>query len=456
MALRRRPSLPRGGRDRFRGASHRPLLLLLTLLLLVPACQSDDDELLKPGEVASNIITAFYVPSDEFEGHEIEMDGAAKDTEWGGRTDTARPYIHVRLTSEDGAGDPGAPVYASVKAVYTDTDIFFLFRWVDDSPDMWKDALYYVGPDLIDSVGLQPGLLDESSWARETMFYPRQDEDRFTVAFDMEPTGDALGTFREQGCLVACHLNQTPAFGTPTYGRLDVWQWLACRTNQVRRTYTPTDDANFPAFAIPGYLDDYVVDPVGGLAPDPGLSCWFPNTLSGSNRPRWIYRPADDPFNKPADPDNCLNDFYEDCRVNNGLGLYYLWREDIERIPLESAASDTINSAVPGRDARKWMYGDIVTAFYYTYPTESRADVRGKAVFDQKAGVWTLEVGRPLRTSDTINDVQFTGAAGSEFVFTLAIANNSADRHWGSGPQVLRFGPKTRVPAGASGNGDGR
>ena len=68
---------------------------------------------------------------------------------------------------------------------------------------------------------------------------------------------------------------------------------------------------------------------------------------------------------------------------------------------------------------------------------------------------------RPLRTDDAFNDVQFVAQPDSveifpDVVFAVAVANNSATRHWGSGPQVLRFGPKPQVPAGAPGNGDGR
>jgi hypothetical protein len=466
MAMRRRPSRPSVGRNPFRGALVLPLLLLLASLLLIPACQSDDDKLLKPGSVACNIVTAFYIPGSQFTGHEILMDGEAKDKEWGGPRDLDRPYSQIRLTSQNGAGDPGEPIYLAMKAVYTDTDIFFLFRWVDRVPNVMKDALCYVGPDLTDSTGIQDVLMAESSWARETPLYARQDEDRLSLAFEMEPTDDALGAFRDQGCLVACHLNQSPSFGRPAHGRLDVWQWLACRTNQVRNKYIETDNGNFPVFGIPGYLDDYSADPVGGLVPDPGRSCWFPNTREGSNRPLWVYRPNDDPFYKPTNPNSCFSQFGEDCRVNNGLSLFYLWRDNVERIPPEFSAADTVNWATlpPGKPEHKWRPGnratftlpDRVSAFYFTYPSESRADVRGKAVFDEKVGIWTLEVARPLRTGDGFNDVQFTGEAGSEVVFAAAVADNSAQRHWGSGPQVLRFGSKTRVPTGASGNGDGR
>jgi hypothetical protein len=455
MAMRRTPSLPGFGRAPFRGALV-PLLLLLALSLLVPGCQKDDDKLLKPGSVADNVVTAVYIPPDLFHGNEVKMDGDAKDREWGGPLDSARPYTQVRLTSEDGAGEPGDPIYVSMKAVYTDTDIFLLLRWADTKADAMKDPLYYVGPDLTDSTGCQNLLVAESSWSRTYRNLPAQDEDRLTLAFEMEPTGDNLGTYREQGCLVACHPNQNPQFGRPGYGRLDVWEWLACRTNLARNKYTDFDNADFPVYGIPGYLDDLSADPDGGLVPDPGRPCWLPNTFPGSNRPRWIYRLKDDPFSKPLDPNNCFSAFGEKCRINNGLPNYYIWREDIERIPDEFTRCDSMNAAVlpQGKDPRKWRPGDAVSAYFYTYPEGSRADLRGKGVYDDKTGLWTMEMARPLRTADAYNDLQFTGEPGTEFVFTVAVADNSARRHWGSGPQVLRFGSKARVSASAPGNGE--
>jgi hypothetical protein len=462
MAMRWTPSLPHAGRKWCRGLLAGPLLWLLALSLLSQACQKDDDKLLKPGQVVSNIVTAFYVPPEQFRGNEIKMDGEAKDKEWGGPLDVDRPFTLIRLTSADGAGDPGEPIYLSMKAVYTETDVFFLFQWADRTPDEMKDPLYYVGPDLTARTGRQDIIVAESSWSRSPVPpIPGQlqaDEDRLTLALEMEPTGDDLGTFRQQGCQVACHASQRPVFGRPGYGRLDVWQWLASRTNVLRNKYTPTDNGNFPVFGIPGYLDDFSADPVGGLVPDPGRSGWLPNTAYGSNRPRWIYRPRDDPFYKPQNPSACFSDFGEDCRVNNGLPVFYLWRNDLERNPGELSPIDTTNAAVlpAGREPRAWRQNDRVTAFYYTYPNGSRADVRGKATYDAKTRIWTLEAARRLRTDDAFNDVQFAGGAGSEVAFAAAIADNSASRHWGSGPQVLRFGPKTRVHALASGNGVGR
>jgi hypothetical protein len=175
MAMRRTPSLPGSGRAPFRGAPVSLCLLLLSLSLLVPACQKDDDKLLKPGSVASNLVTAVYIPPNEFHGNEIKMDGEAKDREWGGPLDIDRPYTQIRLTSADGTGDPGEPIYCSMKAVYTDTDVYFLLRWRDDAPNAMKDALQYIGPDLTARTGRQEILTQESSWARSSLRYDQED-----------------------------------------------------------------------------------------------------------------------------------------------------------------------------------------------------------------------------------------------------------------------------------------
>lgn len=434
------------------GRGDSPVAHALWVLLLVflglsawSGCQKDDDDILRPGDVQTNVVTALYVPSDLLLTRPIEINGEITDLEWAWSAEW--PYAQIQLTSEEGNGDPGEPIYVSMKAIYTETDIFLLLRWADDSADQRKNPFIYVGPDLPDSL-LEPQapcaavLEEESAWVISD-----EDEDRIILAWEMAGgAGDTYGSYREQGCQIACHPGSVPGFGKTGYGRLDVWQWLACRTDPLRNLYIPLDNANFPLYGVPGYLDDYSADPVAGLVPDPGRSGWQSNSRgTGSRVPRWIYRTATDPFYRPGDPNNCFSAFGERCRENNGLGQYYIWREDITRVPPEFSQCDVLNEAVlpVGSESRVWERGDAVSAYFYVYPTESRADVRGKAAFVD--GIWTLEVGRPLQTADLANDVHFSGAPGEQVVFTLAVADNSGSRHWGSRPQVLQFGPKCDV-----------
>jgi hypothetical protein len=438
------------------------VVLVLMLGCLLASCQKDT--LLKPGAVQTDVITATYIHPVVFNFFPIEIDGKIKDTEWGGPLDTTRPYTNIRLSAEEGAGFPGDPIYLAMKAAYTDTDLFLLFVWPDPAPDEMKDALHYIGPDLSclpercpdlrdnnNPKGF-PSLVSDASWTQNYLGL-KWDEDRLYLAFEMSPARDDRGAFDVQGCQVACHPGQQPQFGRLTEGRLDVWQWLAARTNHTRDLYVITDNPAFPKFGIPAFLEDGYADPTKGLSPDPGKPTWYQNWESGSTVPLYVYRPADDGLLRP----NSHNRFLEVGHPNNLLPYYYIWREnllDLVSIPRFSAL-DSVNYAVlpQGQEARKWRPGtgalardDAVGGYFYSYPSGSRADVRGKAVWSD--GFWTLEVARPLNTGDTVNDVTFRFGGTptnpeppADVVFTAGVADNSSDVHWGSVPQILRFGP---------------
>jgi hypothetical protein len=406
-------------------------------------CQNTDD-LLKPQDNSATLLHARYRSPDAFQENPIQLDGQAIDREWGGVT---VPYHNVRVSGENGAGQVGAPQFVSMKAVYTDRDVFFLIRWSDLTVDDLKDAMLYVGPPIDDEgPGCQPVLESESSWIRNPggVF----DEDRMALAFEVDSVGNAVGTFSEIGCRSACHVGQTPAFGQPDYGRLDIWQWLAARTNPARDLFDPNDNPNNALYGISGYLDDLHADSGVGLIPDPGTPAFRPNFQEGGDVPLYIYRAIDDPFSNPADPARCFNRFGERCRRNNGVSASYVWREDIDAIFPPFGACDTVyQTPLPaGTEPHKWRPpdylflgspGDLVSGWYLTYPSGSRADVHGTALWEN--GIWTLEIGRRLNTGDAIHDVRFAPSSGGSYAFTLAIMDNSSTDQLGSEPQILVF-----------------
>jgi hypothetical protein len=462
-------------------------------VLFAGACSEDLPQ--KPDQTITDEVEAYYQSPEDFGNSPIELNGEALDREWGGPLQEGRSYSQIRLSAENGSGDPGPPLYVSMKAVYTERDLFLLLRWPDDEPDEFFDRLTYVGPSFPRfEIRCGPEYAD-TSIVRDTLavpspgydevvdcpgsdgdcdtFYVREsveidpcdtvrvrgcqdvlvapdswilsgDEDRIVIAFEMQATGDGLGEFKNQGCLVACHVNETPNFGRPAYGRLDIWQWLGSRTNPVRDLYISTDNPSFPLYGTPGYLDDMVADPSTGLVPDPGLGTFSPNHAPDSAVPYWIYRCEDDPLCEPQEPTTCTNVFGERCKINNGLSLNFVWRENrqFERF-VRFSRCDTLNRTPPplGTEPRPWRAGDTVPGFSLTYPEGSRADIHGAGQWEN--GFWTLEVARFLRTGDSNNDIQFTAEAGLEIQFALALMDNSGgEAHWGSQPQTLRFGPK--------------
>ncbi|MBD3237264.1 MAG: hypothetical protein GF330_11205 [Candidatus Eisenbacteria bacterium] len=427
------------------------MLLVAGIGLLWVGC--GEEQVARPEETVTNRIVAFYQSEEDFELGLIELNGEREDIEWGSEFTPQRPYTHVRLSAADGAGDPGPPRYVSLKAVYTDQHLYILAQWVDSGPDQLKDVFVYVGPDLgapiiscaevggetiCDSLfrhAAEDSLLSPAWWTRAG------DDDKLALAFEMDPAFDDRAGFSDVGCQVACHPGESPPFGPMSGGRIDIWYWLAGRTDPIRNLFSPYDDPNDPAQGIPGYLDDWYIDRAFGLSPDPGKPGYWRNNDPGSRIPKWVYRCDDDNFCEPTTPDQCENEFGESCRPNNGLAEYYLWRESATaRFDLFSP-TDTLNQATRP-DMRKWQPGDIVPGYLMTYPRGSRADVRGKGGFEEEVGVWTLELARRLDTGDAASDVIFDPDAGREYYFTVALFDASTRSHWGSRPQVLVFGPR--------------
>ncbi len=341
----------------------------------------------------------------------------------------------------------------SLKAIYTNTHLYFLVAWQDRFPDVLKDIFVFVGPDMLsplvtcaevggetrcDSLyrtGLQDSLLVSDWWVRYG------DDDKLAFAFEVMPTTGNGGDYTDIGCRALCHAAGAQTFGQMDDGRIDLWYWLAGRTNPIRNIFNPYDDPEDPEQGIPGYLDDMYIDRIGGLTPDTGVSGYRPNFESAGDRPRHIYRRDDDDFFEPPDPDNTFNAFREKARPNNGVSFAYLWRENLIAHMAAITPADTLNEAIQP-DARRWANGDLAPGYILTYPTESRGDVRGKGLFNGDLGAWTLELARALDTGYPLEDVIFDPEAGAEYRFTISVFDASTRDHWGSETQVLVFEPK--------------
>ena len=427
--------------------------LVLALTALWAGCSDELPPL--PEESSTNIITAVYQSPEDFEQSLIVLDGVRIDQEWGSEFSPDRPFTQIRLSAENGFGNPGPPMYASMKAVYTDNHLYLLVEWTDGFPDVWQDVFIYVGPTLSEPIlscaevggetvcdslyrrGCQDSLATAAWW------WQGLEDDKVAITFEVDPASGAAGTYTDVGCQVACHPGAAPSFGPLASGRLDLWYWLAGRTNPIRNIFNPQDNPDDPPEGTPGYLDDMYIDRQAGILPDEGSPGYRPNFNPGSDVPRYTYRRRDDDFSDPADPSSCRNRFGELCRPNNGISPEYLWRENPRVNYAKFAACDTLNETlVP--DPRLWANGDMAPGYLLTYPSGSRADVRGKGNWDGEQRIWTLEVARVLNTGIPLQDVIFEPESGSRYYFTLAIFDASSTTHWGSEPQILVFEPKTQ------------
>jgi hypothetical protein len=217
-------------------------------------------------------------------------------------------------------------------------------------------------------------------------------EDKFAQMWNINTP-----TFNTLGCSATCHTGENSdikAFGnkyTPNTGEMaDIWHMKMVRTN-------PT-----------GYIDDQYVDstkystdsPDAGRKSDPGTAPYFDNINAAKTMPNYTSE------DQPAPP---------------------YWILDTEK----ELFNDTYSA------------NDEIAAIIVRPPDGDRADIMGKAVYDN--GKWTLEYGRKLATGNQY-DVQFSDLK-KEYSFGTAIFDNAQTQHsYETGVSKLIFAEGATTP----------
>ena len=114
----------------------------------------------------------------------------------------------VKATKVTASEGPQGDVEISLKAMYTDKEIYLLFQWPDKT--MSLNRLYE---------------FDGKEWKKV-----KGGEDRFNLMWDIANT---MKEFPAKGCTAACH-KQDKTVTLKTNGpteRMDVWHWKAQRSN---------------------------------------------------------------------------------------------------------------------------------------------------------------------------------------------------------------------------------
>ena len=116
----------------------------------------------------------------------------------------------VKATKVTASEGPQGDVEISLKVLYTDKDVYFLFQWPDKTQSL--NRLYeFTGTEWKKLKGV---------------------EDQFNLMWDIANT---MKEFPAKGCTAACH-KQDKKIWLSTNGpteRLDVWHWKAQRSNPV-------------------------------------------------------------------------------------------------------------------------------------------------------------------------------------------------------------------------------
>lgn len=153
-----------------------------------------------------------------------------------------------------------------VRSLYTETEIYFLFQWVDSTEGHHHE----------------PWIYDGDRWRQER----RLAEDKLALLWNIK---DSISGFNQQGCAVLCHAT-TPGRDRPLMytnapsERADMWLWKAARTNPVGQL----DDQ---------FLDNDIKSQEAGRKGDKREGGgYLPNAQEGSPQYSWKGKPRDSRF----------------------------------------------------------------------------------------------------------------------------------------------------------------
>jgi hypothetical protein len=297
-----------------------------------------------------------------------KLDGTV-DAVWGKGKAVIIPVV-------GGKNLPGGKTNVTIKALYTDTMVYFLAQYKDPTRSLMRH------PWQKQADGSWKKLKTPNADDDENRYY----EDRLAWLWNISTPG-----FETQGCTVACHLGEGKPYGnkyTPGSGqKLDLWHIKGVRTAPVGQG----DDQ---------YVDNTRFDkdnsPDAGRKSDPKISGGYSdNQNAGKTMPMYAL-----PGNKVAPP---------------------FWLFDTRKAAFDDS---------------KYQAGDKVPSIIVAPIKGDRGNITAKMFW--KNGVWTYEIARKRVTGSQF-DVQFNNLAKS-YTFGVSVFDNSEVRHARDlGVQVLKF-----------------
>jgi len=338
---------------------------------------------------------------------ELTLDGVGNEAAWGSATSLVVATTGGTLNTQ-----------VTLKAVYTDTNIYILASWADSTLSITRDK-YNVTGGVFDT-----GLAGSNS------------EDRIALLWEI---GTVTG-FNSSGCQTKCHsLNGAVNF-TGADERADMWHVKAARgggaTSATNTSALTIDAASYEVTAgtvvLSGFADDKYVDNETRKS-DAGSAVYSDNT--NGTHAAWI----------EANPTN--------------------WIDAMVLTQSEINAGETINitEALTNSWANlTWAVNNYtalnanVPRHILTPPTGSRGDI--EVAMRWSDGVWTVEIKRALDTGNA-DDVAFSDTSAGMYHFSVAIMENEGQETDGvqshstyTGPIALTFTvPGVTTPPGIPG-----
>jgi hypothetical protein len=180
--------------------------------------------------------------------------------------ETAPP---ARIAVEGRAALAGRNEEVTLRAVYTDEELYFLFRWQDPTRSVTKQAWMF----------------DGAHWK-----HLEGDEDRLAVLFEIT----RIDKFATRGCAIVCHSppdlpREKWVLATRSATEKgDLWHWKAARS----APYQVADDS---WLTTPGHLGEYDPSKQSGRRSDAGRGGDLKNELADKSGPRYMQSPSKQP-----------------------------------------------------------------------------------------------------------------------------------------------------------------
>jgi len=442
--------------------------MLLSVLIFLSACKYDVIPI-PPGPVvpkALDTLTAVYVTTPPT---------SLSSSYWA--TANYHPVTCVNLSTGSLYGDGflnmtgtftglsefnrGNSPNLTMKAAYDSVNVYILLEWSDSTLNIANSTWYFNGP-------ADPLKSDTTGgWTSQ------KNNDKVSLAFEIQHAVGPGGTFSTEGCQASCHGSNQMQLSS---GSMDIWNWNLALSEPM------------------GYAGDMVLNS-SGLTYDAGTPSFARNSAGSTGRsgPQYVWNgtlqnvtrgnghtsildPAYFLLNKTPLTGNILdgdsayhNATYGcfNCHGNygegNGVlddGVPFINNADIGRYSYQTfAAFASGSTSAPHDGGPYWaqmtpqqqqdVYAYIlgfsgVPGYFLQEPTGSNADITSSSsvnlvnVTSFKNNQYKVLLVRKLNTGNS-DDVVFSPTQNANYTFGVALMDNDGLNHIGSFKETLQF-----------------
>lgn len=309
----------------------------------------------------------------------------------------------------------------TLRSVYDNNNVYFLAQWKDPTESVLRQPWYFdpvtkrwsqeLGAPTFTTVG-------SSTSMTRPAFY----EDKLALLFNVN---NSVSGWNNGTCYKSCHTGLPAADGSSRHytnfptEKIDMWHWKSVRggANGGFQFDDQYQDNTYP----------------NGRKSDAGASAYADNkqtlVITGSSPALSVSVP------KYVIPNRTNYGWILGSEVTDATALLITAVDSNGVLTYNGgtidAAMDTLYQRAGATVGAKAIPGIVITSY-----SGSRADVICKSTYSAGTG-WTLEFMRALKTTDDINDVDFSSLADQYFGF--AIFENSQIAHSIKPNLVLKF-----------------